>query len=590
MDKPVIVCVDDEKSVLNALRDEIKFELGNYYTVEVADSGEEGLRLIRELLDAGMTIPVVISDQLMPGMKGDEFLVGVFGIKPNIRKILLTGQASAESVGNAVNNARLYRYIAKPWDAKDLTMTVHQAAQSYQVDQELEARVNVFRALSHSSMELSQEVALAHLKEKILEIALIETTSSNGVLVLFHNDSPYSVSTMARTDEGFSFQEHSLEEIDKHVPMSVFQLVLETKTPIVIERAFKDPNWNKDEHLVSNKVRSVYANIIQKLDELLAVIIFFDRAKASLYIPLRQEFLDVLCTQAAISLDNAWMYEDLEERVVLRTREIEKQKEIIEEINGDLVDSIRYAQRIQKAILPSMELIHKHLPETFVYYKPKAIVSGDFYWFGMVGDFIFVCVVDCTGHGVPGAFMSVMGNSQLNEIILNRKIVETDLILNELNYRVSSNLASRGSDEALQDGMDISVCRIDRKNAEIQYSGANRPFFLYRNLDSFVYMGDKMSIGYSVVHAEDAPKIFKLNRVSYHLNDTIYMFSDGITDQFGGGEKVSKYSKKQLMRTLSAIQHLSLEKQEAEIDRSLTEWKGDIEQTDDILLIGIRLS
>jgi serine phosphatase RsbU (regulator of sigma subunit) len=257
--------------------------------------------------------------------------------------------------------------------------------------------------------------------------------------------------------------------------------------------------------------------------------------------------------------------------------EIEKQKQ-------EITDSIKYAKRIQNAILPSNELAEEILPEHFILFKPRDIVSGDYYWMNKVDNKVIVVAADCTGHGVPGAFMSMLGVSFLNEIINKGQVLESDLILNHLRNRVKKTLGQTGKEGEAKDGMDIAICVIDFEKMALEYSGAYNPLYLYRNNELIEYKADKMPIGIYIREKES----FTKHQIPIQKGDTFYIFSDGYVDQFGG-ENGGKYKSKPFKRYLQGIQQYSMPEQRELLDKNFEEWRGPIEQIDDVILLGVRI-
>jgi serine phosphatase RsbU (regulator of sigma subunit) len=265
--------------------------------------------------------------------------------------------------------------------------------------------------------------------------------------------------------------------------------------------------------------------------------------------------------------------------------ELEEKNGMIEEKNKDITDSINYAKRIQRAILTSESYLKKHLPEHFVLNKPKDIVSGDFYWSYETPDKkMIVVVADCTGHGVPGAFMSLIGASKLNEIVIERKITNPDRILNQLREEVINAMNPEDADEISMDGMDVSICCFEPEQMKMQYAGANNPVYLVRAEDLIVLKPDKFPVGkYS---GDIMP--FTNNSISVSKGDVVYLFSDGYADQFGGVDG-KKFKYKHLQNLLKSLYSVSMEEQKKILDLTIEQWKGKMEQVDDILIIGIRL-
>ncbi|MFI5219845.1 MAG: SpoIIE family protein phosphatase [Bacteroidia bacterium] len=274
---------------------------------------------------------------------------------------------------------------------------------------------------------------------------------------------------------------------------------------------------------------------------------------------------------------------ELELKVVERTQEVWQQKEVIEIKNKEITESLIYAKRIQSAILPDIKLIYKALEQSFILYLPKDIVSGDFYGFAQKNNRVIIAAADCTGHGVAGAFMSMIGTALLNQIINEKNISEPAQILNELNDGIIHSLKQKESDS--NDGMDISLCSIDLIENELKYAGANRPLWLIRNSELFIYKPNKFPIGGLQVQQEEK---FAQHSVSLQPGDAIYLFSDGFADQFGG-ENGKKMMTNKFKELLLSIQHMKMREQEQHLRNYFEKWKGNYEQVDDVLVIGIRI-
>jgi serine phosphatase RsbU (regulator of sigma subunit) len=272
--------------------------------------------------------------------------------------------------------------------------------------------------------------------------------------------------------------------------------------------------------------------------------------------------------------------------IELQKKEIELQKEQIEQTNVQIVDSINYAHRIQNSVLPSMKLVKENFPNSFVYFKPKDIVSGDFYWLVQTKNHLYFAVADCTGHGVPGAMMSMLGTSFLNQIVLSNKIELPSEILKELHLRVLETLNENMQKKESKDGMDIGLLRIDLKNKELQFAGAGRSLYTMCNGQLQTYKGEKQSIG-SINNDDDFS--YSLNKISFTEAMQLYLFTDGVPDQFGG-TKGKKLMTKNLLEALIKMSHLSIDKQEANFRELFENWKQGFEQTDDVTLVSIHLS
>lgn len=258
----------------------------------------------------------------------------------------------------------------------------------------------------------------------------------------------------------------------------------------------------------------------------------------------------------------------------------------LNEINHDLLSSIRYAKLIQEAILPSEGAIKKVLPESFLFYRPRDIVSGDFYWLEQSEGKILIAAVDCTGHGVPGAFMSIIGNNQLNAAVKEDKLTTPSFILDRLSQGVSDTLSQTTDEEAgIKDGMDIALVSIDYENMILEYAGAYNPLYVFRDGKLLETKGDKFPIGISI---DNALRHFKNHQFKLQKGDCVYIFSDGYPDQFGG-PKGKKYKYEQFRQLLFGMHTLPMEEQKTIMENDFLEWMGELVQLDDVLVIGMRL-
>ena len=276
---------------------------------------------------------------------------------------------------------------------------------------------------------------------------------------------------------------------------------------------------------------------------------------------------------------------ELEEKVKERTIKIEKQKEEIEEQKKHITDSIYYARRIQNAILPTFKAISMHLNNFFIYYLPKDIVSGDFYWVHEVDGLFMIAAIDCTGHGVPGAFMSIVGFNQLNHVVTVKKARSASKVLDELNKGVIKTLNENTGEDSIKDGMDMALCVFNLNDMKVEFAGANNPLVLIRNNEVTRYKGDRFPIG---AYEGTDNKNFVNNVIDLKSGDCLYLFSDGYPDQFGGLEG-KKFMYKRFEKLLLEIHTLPMKEQKKILDKKLLKWKGSIDQVDDILVIGVKI-
>jgi len=428
MEKGTIICVDDEEIVLTGLKSQLGRHFEDEYDIETVTSAEEALEIIEDIIEEGEELPLVISDQIMPGMKGDDFLVRTHQIQGKTLKILLTGQADAKAVGNSVNNANLYRYMSKPWEESDLVLTVKEALRSYSKDQELELKNAELEKMNHS----------------------------------------------------------------------------------------------------------------------------------------------------------------LEAKVQERTIQLQSKNKELQEQKDEIVSSITYAKRIQEAVLPSPEYIQEILSENFILFKPQSIVSGDFYWMKKIKNFLIIATADCTGHGVPGAFMSMLGSSFLNEIVTVRSLDSSGQILDKLRAKIKKSLRQRGDVGEQKDGMDIAFYIIDTETLELQFSGAYNPLLIIRKdakgePEQISIKADRQPIAVHVIEKE-----FTTQKVQLQKGDCLYTFSDGFSDQFGG-ENDRKFKIKNFKKLLTDNYEKPMSQQQQILDDAFENWRGNTPQVDDVLVIGLKI-
>ena len=283
--------------------------------------------------------------------------------------------------------------------------------------------------------------------------------------------------------------------------------------------------------------------------------------------------------------------EKLEVLVQEKTKELRKEKELveksnlkIEEQNQEIKDSITYAKRIQDALLAGTDLFASN-KNMFVFFQPRDIVSGDFYWVAEMGKLKIIVSADCTGHGVPGALMSMIGTTLLNKIVLEKRIVRPKQILSELDNEIKQALKQH-TEGATRDGMDVCLCCLDTENNKVIYAGAMRPLFLVRNHQLIEYSPTKLAIG---GFAYGKNKLFEEIEIDIEENDMFYLFSDGYADQFGG-ENGKKLMLKNFKKILISIAEMELPKQQENLKRVFNNWKGELDQIDDVLVIGFKIT
>lgn len=265
---------------------------------------------------------------------------------------------------------------------------------------------------------------------------------------------------------------------------------------------------------------------------------------------------------------------------------LEKKNKVITGFNQKITSSIQYAQKIQHSLLPSEQLVKSYFSDAFVLYQPRDIVSGDFFWVSEVGNLKLVAAIDCTGHGVPGAFLTIMANQALRKIVYERAITSPAEILFEMHKDIltafNQNKASLGGD-----GMDIGICLIDYDDRVLHFAGANMPLLHTSGTGITRIKGDRLWVGSPLINAE-GPNPFQQKVIPFYSTDSFYLFSDGYSDQFGG-ERDRKFLFSNLQKLLNEVSRLTMDEQKDKLEDALSRWKGTTAQTDDILGVGFKV-
>lgn len=265
-------------------------------------------------------------------------------------------------------------------------------------------------------------------------------------------------------------------------------------------------------------------------------------------------------------------------------KNIEEKNLLLTQQQRSITDSIKYAQKIQQAVVPTDTMALQILKNYFLLWMPRDIVSGDFWWLAQKNNLVVVAVADCTGHGIPGAFMSMLGVAFLNEIVNSQKTIKSNIILNQLRIKVKNTLQQTGKTYEAKDGMDIALLVIDYQNMTLQYSGAHNPLYICRNNNIIVYKADRNPIGIYIKEKES----FTLNTIELQPNDTLYIFTDGFIDQFAS-QTNEKFGSARFTSLIKSVQQHNIEQQKIIFADTLNQWRGNQQQTDDILVLGIKI-
>ena len=438
-----------------------------------------------------------------------------------------------------------------------------------------------------SSSVISGEIKIESLLNKIMSIVIENAGAQRGVLLLKKDRKLYVEAEGSISSDAVRVMTNIPLEQYGEIASSVVYYVERTKENRVLSNALSDEKFNKDLYISKNQIKSILCAPIMKQGELTGVLYLENNLSTGAFTADRLQVVNVLSSQAAISIDNALLYANMEQKVRDRTKELAETNDQLAEKNQHITDSINYAKTIQEAILPSKTAISNTLKDFFILFRPKDIVSGDFYWFTYFEGYTFIAAVDCTGHGVPGAFMSMIGSSILNQIVKEQKVLDPAIILEYLNNNVRHALRQDVKEDASRDGMEICFCRINSNGDEVVFAGGHRTLYMMSGDEFISVKGDKESIGGK---QRDVRKYTNHNiQIKSGVRTVLYLTTDGFQDQPSpDGKKIGSKGLQELIQKHYAKSGLDQKKIFEEGLDSHT--KNNTEpQRDDITLIGIVL-
>lgn len=440
------------------------------------------------------------------------------------------------------------------------------------------------RTILKASHTLSGEVQLKPLLEKMMQILIENAGAQKGMLIENRSGDLFCMAEGAVN--GISDLEQETPLDSEKIPLSVIHYVARSKHQVVSDNLSKDRDYSKDDYIQAKQPLSVVCSPVLRKGETAFILYLENNLVEGAFTPTRLEVLNMLSTQIAISIENAQLYENLEEKVRERTEALEKSHEALEKSHKQITDSVNYASRIQKAVLPTPEKIQELLPQNFIVYKPCSVVSGDFYWIRQIDNRIIVVSADCTGHGVSGALVSMQGMAFLNEIVpmlAARDQLVPGQILGELRDRTKTAFEESGGLWHRKEGMDISLCIIDPAQKQIQYAGAYNPLYIVRNNDLIEIKADRMPIG---AYPKERP--FTDHELAFQDGDILYLFTDGYTDQINK-ETGKRFNKTRFKELLVEISQEPMDRQKQILEDRFEAWRNGFRQVDDILIFGIQL-
>jgi len=409
-----------------------------------------------------------------------------------------------------------------------------------------------------------------------------DNATKNSILE-FERDAAYRLAQLYQVsgmyDSAFHYQSLYINANDSIKSFKNIQKMADLRTEFEVAKKQAEVNV-----LQKNKVIQLIVIVSLVLILLLAmglIMLYYYNLKRS------QKFTAVLDERRILLEKQSAELKEQNDKIIKTNEELKQLYETTNSQKEEIISSINYAQRIQSAILPPEIYITELLNENFIFYKPKEIVSGDFYWIKQVKHYIILVSADCTGHGVPGAFMSMLGISCLNEIVQNREVTQANQILNELRKEIKHSLRQTGKKEESRDGIDMALCVIDRKKNILQYSGAHNPLYIITNNNEEAVLkeikADPMPVG---VHFF-SDKSFTNHEIQLNIGDAFYIFSDGFVDQNGGNNN-HRFSSEKFKKLLLDIHDHPMYEQKEILEQTLKDWMGEHSQRDDILVIGVR--
>jgi predicted ATPase/GAF domain-containing protein len=439
-------------------------------------------------------------------------------------------------------------------------------------------------SVQKASQTISGEIHLDKLLEKLMTIVITNAGAQRGFLLLNEENGLFVEGEVIAGEEKVIVLQHVPYTDQNNIALIIVNYVLRINEMVVIDDAGNQGIFKADPYITQNKPKSILCLPLIFKNKMSGILYLENNLTPGAFTSERVAVLKILTGQIVISIENARLYKSLEEYNVTLEQKVIERTQKIDYQNQEITSSIRYASRIQNALLPSDEELKRLLPSYFILNKPKDIVSGDFNWLTSKDDKVIIAVADCTGHGIPGAFMSILGIAFLDEIVNKAVTIRANELLNQLSGQMIKSLHQTGKKIETRDGMEMGLCVIDFGKQKLQYSGASRPLYLISDNKLNEFRGDSMPIGYSVIEDQSFTNL----EILFKKNDIIYLFTDGYVDQFGGNERKT-FQSEIFKKLLIQIHNLPLAQQKEELEKNYEEWRGDIDQVDDILIVGIKL-
>jgi serine phosphatase RsbU (regulator of sigma subunit) len=558
MVKPIILCVEANPELSETLLDQIGQRVGVDFDCMAAANAIEALEVIDDIIDNGKELAVVIADQNIPnGIYGDDFLIRVHAVFPETVKILLCEKHELNRVANAVEKARLYRYILKPWEEYDLALTIEEAARSYlQYLQLIQYNQynRLLRNLNRAMQELSGEMEYEKLVKRFINTVIEVTEAEIGFLFLFTQEKlNIAAVAFSKTEQARRLQ----RDLVKPQPSLLQEVLVSMKQ--VLHKPFA-----RDYRMA--------ASITHK-GTVLGYVYVENSISGNVFDANQREILQMLASQMAISLENARLYHNLEKK----SNEVTQIVGVVRNKEENINESLIYANKIIKATLPNSKYFLQLFPDSFFFQLAKEQVGGDFLWWAEKNESIFFAVVDCTGIGMPGAFMSIVVSNLLTQIVNQYELTELEAIVQMLNLQLQAAL---DEDYALS----LSFCRLNSEQNKLQFLGIKRSILCIRNNDVIELQNNRFYLD----NYTDPRMPFKTTTFDLQKDDILFLYTNGITHQLGGPEK-KKLGINKIKDMFLQYNHLPLAQQGAALQTLLENWRGTNPIMDDMLALAIKI-
>ncbi len=583
-----IVCFTPD----TALSEQLFSELSKVWqdaTIEIARDLEGAYRITDQLAFDNKEIVLAIIDSALLTKTQETLLDKLYNRWPNAVRVIIT-DAQNHLAKDLIQRTKPFNVFFKPLSEIQTYLLANESRAYWEKQRSLQEKTRVLTELNRASLSLIGEINLDKLLHKLMRIILDNSGALNAYIVL-EEQGEFVIRAEGHQGSYQTNLERQLVSDFSPVCPAIIEYAAKRKTIVLLKDAINEGLFKHHPYVRKHLCRSILCVPLIYQGKLFGLLYIDHPGKPNAFSTQSIELLQLISAPAAIAIQNALIYQHLEQLVEERTKEIQEQKALLEEKNRelkekneDILASLRYAKRIQEAYLPSPEVLKECFPDSFLYYKPKAIVSGDFYWFSPRLSKVIVAVADCTGHGIPGGFITAMANTLLKQIVEIEGIFKPHEILFQLHVRMRAALQQHGN-KTSRDGLEIALCQIDVRRKKLLFSGANRPLIYIRNNTLHELKPDKYGVGGQQFEDE---RTYTLHSLQMQEGDVLYLFSDGFQDQIGGPNN-KRYKTDRFYDLLLELHARDMEQQKLLLDSELRHWMGDNEQTDDITVIGIRL-